>query len=66
MKIDVSLWAAVLLIGADLLGRATVQGVETALMSEVVECGSVGVRRLSKWMRSSRNSDVPNLQDGNN
>ena len=68
MKIDMSLWAAVLIIGADLLGRATVQGVEPALVSGVVEYGSAGVRRLSKWMmRSCMNLDVvPNLQDGNN
>jgi hypothetical protein len=44
MKIDISFLAAFLLIGTDLLARATVQGVEPALVSTVIECGSAGVK----------------------
>jgi hypothetical protein len=53
MKIDISFLAAFLLIGTGLLARATVQGVETALVSTAVECGSAGLKLLSKWVKAS-------------
>jgi hypothetical protein len=54
MKIHTSFLAVFLPIGSDLLQRATVQCVEAALVSTVVEYGSAGLMRLSKWMRASR------------
>jgi hypothetical protein len=51
MKIDMSCWAAFLLIGTDLLGRVTVQGVEPVLVSTVVEYGSAALNLLSKWVK---------------
>jgi hypothetical protein len=54
VKIDMSFLAAFLLIGADLLARASVQGVEPALVSTAIEYGSAGLNRLSRWMRVSR------------
>jgi hypothetical protein len=56
MKIDMSFWLMFLLIGTDLVQRATVQGVEPALVSTVVEYGSDGLNLLSRWMKASRNS----------
>ena len=53
MKIDMAFLAAFLLIGTDLLRRATVQGVEPALVSIAVEYGSAGVNLLSKWVKAS-------------
>ena len=43
MKIDMSFLAAFLLIGTDLLARASVQGVEPALVSTAIEYGSAGL-----------------------
>jgi len=40
MKVDMSLLAAFLLIGTDLLARAAVQGVEPAFVSTAIEYGS--------------------------
>jgi hypothetical protein len=54
MKIDISLLAAFLLIGTDLLARAAVQGVEQALVSTAIEYGSACVNHVSKWVRASR------------
>ena len=54
MKIDVSFLAVFLLIGTDLLARAAVQGVEQALVSTAIECGSAGVIHLSKWVRATK------------
>jgi hypothetical protein len=54
MKIHTSFLAVFLPIGSDLLQRATVQGVEPALVSTVVEYGSAGMIGLSKWTRASR------------
>ena len=54
MKIDISFLAAFLLIGSDLLARASAQGVEPALVSTVFEYGSAGVILLSKWVRATR------------
>jgi hypothetical protein len=56
MKIDISFLAAFLLIGTDLLARASVQGVEPAIVSTVFEYGSAGVSHLSKWVRATRES----------
>jgi hypothetical protein len=53
MRIDISFLAAFLLIGTDLLARATVQGVEPALVSTAVEGGSAGLKLLSKWVKAS-------------
>jgi hypothetical protein len=46
-----SFLAAFLLIGTDLLARATVQGVEPALVSTAVEYGSTGLNLLSKRLK---------------
>ena len=54
MKIDMSFLAAFLLIGTDLLARASVQGVEPALVSTSIEYGSAGLNLLSRWVRVSR------------
>jgi hypothetical protein len=54
MKIDMSFLAAFLLIGTGLLARASVQGVEPALVSTAIEYGSAGVMHVSKWARASR------------
>jgi hypothetical protein len=67
MKIDISFLAAFLLIGTDLLTRATVHGAEPALVSTAVEYGSAGLKLLSKWLRSTRNSEpIVYLRDGDN
>jgi hypothetical protein len=54
MKVDMSFLEAFLLIRTDLLGRATVQGVEPALASTAIEYGSAGLNLLSRWVRVSR------------
>jgi hypothetical protein len=50
MKIEMSFLAAFLLIGTDLLARASVHGVEPALVSTAVQYGSAGLNRLSRWV----------------
>ncbi len=45
MRIEISFLAALLFIGTDLLARATVQGVEQALLATAVEYGLNGMRR---------------------
>jgi hypothetical protein len=54
MKVDMSFWAAFLIIATDLLGRATVQGAEPALASIAVEYGSAALNVLSGWVRRFR------------
>ena len=53
MKIDMSFVAVFLLIGTDLLARASVQGVEPALVSTAIRYGSAGVKLLQKWVKAS-------------
>jgi hypothetical protein len=54
MKIDMSFWTAFLCIGTDLLARATVQGVEPALVSIAVEYSSADLNLLSGRMKVRR------------
>ncbi|HEY7786760.1 MAG TPA: hypothetical protein VIB00_18665 [Pyrinomonadaceae bacterium] len=56
MKIQTSFLTALLPIGSDLLQRVTIQGIEPALVAAVVEYGSIGLVRLSRWMKAERNS----------
>jgi hypothetical protein len=50
MKIAISLLAALLFIGTDLLARAAAQGVEQALFSTAIEYGLNGIKAVTKLL----------------
>jgi hypothetical protein len=50
VKIEISLLAALVFIGIDLLARAAAQGVEQALFSTAIEYGLNGVKAATKLL----------------
>jgi hypothetical protein len=54
MKIEISLLAALMLMGTDLLARVLVQGVEQALMATAIEHGLNGVRAARRLLRNAK------------
>jgi hypothetical protein len=53
MKIEIPLLAALLLMGTNLLARASVQGVEQALLATAIEHAVSGVRAGQRLLRSA-------------
>lgn len=53
MKLEIPLFAAVVLIGTTLLARMATQGVEQALFSTAMEYGSGGARVVNRLLRNS-------------
>jgi len=49
MKIEISFLAGLLLVGTDLLIRATVQGVEQAFFSTAIEYGWNAIKTISRF-----------------
>jgi hypothetical protein len=54
MKIEVSLLAALVLMGTDLLARVSVQGIEQALMATAIEYGVNGFRAGQRLLRNAK------------
>jgi len=48
MKIEISFLAGLLLLGTDLLARATVQGVEQAFFSTAIDYGWSAIKTISR------------------
>jgi hypothetical protein len=53
MKIEISLLAALVLMGTDLLARVSVQGIEQAVMATAIEYGVNGVRAGRRLLRNA-------------
>jgi hypothetical protein len=53
MKFEVSLLAALMLIGTELLARVSAQGIEQALTAAVIEYGLNGVRAGRRLLRNA-------------
>ena len=53
MKLDIPLFAGLLVIGTTLLVRTQVQGLEAALLATAVEYGFRGMRAGTKVLRSA-------------
>jgi hypothetical protein len=51
MKINVSLLAALLLVGTDFVTRAAMQGVELAFLLTAFEYSCSWAKRLSRWAK---------------
>jgi hypothetical protein len=54
MKIEISILAALLLLGTELMARASVQGVEQAIVSTVIEWTVTrmkAARNVLRWRR---------------
>lgn len=53
MKFEIPLFTGLLLVGASLLTRVQIQGVEAALLSTAVEYGLAGMRAGAKLLRAT-------------
>jgi hypothetical protein len=54
MKIEISLLAALMLIGTDLLVRVSIQGLEQALVATAIEHGLKGIRAARRLLHSAK------------
>src|SRR5215468_2105467 len=58
MKIEISFLAALLLLGTDLLARATVQGVERAFFSTAIDYGWSAIKTISRIFPEADRRDL--------